>query len=207
MRNNRKWVCDIQTGNGFTMLMMKNLLRHAQKAKRTEEYIQVAMCAPSLSCCLAWPKPQQCTMSLSGSLYIYWNVKLCNVQGNFHIAYNFFEWVIVLVTLTGNLASTKSLCCFIWPVICWCTTRVIGHQTIFYLTLLYYYHTMRSHFGYFLMALFWHYLPPPLIQWLHQTKTVAQYILYSQSPPVPGQGQNFNLKTLRKLFTAKVIMR
>ena len=60
--------------------MVKNMLRRAHKAKttesqqrrhdlyqRTDEYKQVAMCAPSSSCCSAWPKPQQCTMSLSGA--------------------------------------------------------------------------------------------------------------------------------------------
>ena len=35
--------------------------------QRTEEYKQVAMFAPSLSCCSAWPKPQQRTMTLPGA--------------------------------------------------------------------------------------------------------------------------------------------
>ena len=64
----------------MTMRMVKNMLRHAHKAKttesqqrrhdlyqRTDEYKQVAMCAPSSSCCSAWPKPQQWTLSLSGA--------------------------------------------------------------------------------------------------------------------------------------------
>ena len=63
----------------MTMRMVKNMLRHAHKAKmtesqqrrhdlyqRTDQYKQVAMCAPSSSCCSAWPKPQQWTLSLFG---------------------------------------------------------------------------------------------------------------------------------------------
>ena len=55
------------------------MLRHAHKPKttesqqrrrdlyqRTDQYKQVAMCAPSSSCCSAWPKPQQWTLSLFG---------------------------------------------------------------------------------------------------------------------------------------------
>ena len=62
------------------MRMVKNMLRHAYKAKttesqqrqhdlyqRTDEYKQVAMCVPSS----AWPKPQKWTLSLSGAHHLH----------------------------------------------------------------------------------------------------------------------------------------
>ena len=88
------------------------------------------MCAPSLSCCSAWPKPQQCNLSLSSSqnlredpglllnllcfLYSDNYTTQCQIK---LILNNAFKPALILMNIT-NTPGIIVICCMFAPQIC-----------------------------------------------------------------------------------------